>query len=62
MMITKRKMARGKVRVTFSMAPLTGVQHLNLVGDFNGWSQSRHPHAAGPGSQLDRHPVARRRP
>lgn len=38
MMINKRKMARGKVRVTFTMPPLDSVQQLHLVGDFNKWS------------------------
>src|SRR5258708_18250573 len=38
MMITKRKLGRGKVRVTFSMPPMEKVQQLNLVGDFNNWS------------------------
>src|SRR5258708_32398978 len=38
MMITKRKLGRGKVRVTFSMPQLENVQQLNLVGDFNNWS------------------------
>ena len=38
MMITKRKLGRGKVRVTFSMPPIEKVQQLNLVGDFNNWS------------------------
>jgi 1,4-alpha-glucan branching enzyme len=37
-MIAKRKLGRGKVRVTFSMPPLDAVQQLNLVGDFNNWS------------------------
>ena len=37
-MINKRKMGRGKVRVTFTMPPIDYVQQLNLVGDFNHWS------------------------
>ena len=35
-MITKRKLGRGKVRVTFTVPPMDNVQQLNLVGDFNG--------------------------
>ena len=42
-MITKRKLGRGKVRVTFSMPPLDDVQQLHLVGDFNDWSDSDIP-------------------
>jgi 1,4-alpha-glucan branching enzyme len=42
-MLTKRKMGRGKVRVTFAMPPLEGVTALHLVGDFNNWSVSEHP-------------------
>ena len=37
-MIAKRKMGRGKVRVTFTMPPIDHVQQLHLVGDFNRWS------------------------
>lgn len=37
-MITKRKLGRGKVQVTFSMTPIDQIQELNLVGDFNDWS------------------------
>jgi len=37
-MLTKRKMSRGKVRVTFTMPAIDHVQQLNLVGDFNQWS------------------------
>ena len=37
-MLTKRKLAKGKVRVTFTMPPLEGVEQLHLVGDFNNWS------------------------
>jgi 1,4-alpha-glucan branching enzyme len=43
MMIAKRKMARGKVRVTFTMPALEEVQQLNLVGDFNNWSETSTP-------------------
>ena len=43
MMLTKRKMAKGKVRVTFAMAPMDGVKQLNLVGDFNSWSGTATP-------------------
>lgn len=42
-MLMKRKMGRGKVRVTFTMPPLEGVTALHLVGDFNNWSISEHP-------------------
>ena len=42
-MITKRKMGRGKVRVTFAMAPTNGIKQLSLVGDFNGWSDTATP-------------------
>jgi 1,4-alpha-glucan branching enzyme len=42
-MLTKRKLAKGKVRVTFAMPPLEGVSQLNLVGDFNNWSINETP-------------------
>ncbi|MGH2521227.1 MAG: isoamylase early set domain-containing protein [Anaerolineales bacterium] len=42
-MITKRKMGKGKVRVTFTMPPLEDVNQLNLVGDFNNWSITETP-------------------
>jgi len=42
-MLTKRKLAKGKVRVTFTMPPLEGVQQLYLVGDFNNWSIAETP-------------------
>jgi 1,4-alpha-glucan branching enzyme len=42
-MLTKRNLGRGKVRVTFSMPPLEGVNSLTLVGDFNNWSMTEHP-------------------
>ena len=47
-MLTKHKLGRGKVRVTFTMPPLEGVKQLNLVGDFNNWSVTETPmaHAA----------------
>ncbi len=38
MMITKRKLGRGKVRVTFSMPQIENARQMNLVGDFNNWS------------------------
>ncbi len=47
----KRKMGRGKVRVTFSMPFIAGVTDLTLVGDFNNWSITQHPlKAAADGS------------
>lgn len=49
-MITKRKLGRGKVRVTFSMPPLDAVQQLNLVGDFNNWSVVETPMQQDPDS------------
>ena len=42
-MIAKRKMPRGKVRVTFTMPSMEGVQQLYLVGDFNNWSVAETP-------------------
>ncbi len=42
-MLSKRKMPKGKYRVTFSMPPLEGVTQLHLVGDFNNWSVSETP-------------------
>ena len=42
-MITKRKLGRGKVRVTFSMPALDDVTQLSLVGDFNDWSINETP-------------------
>jgi 1,4-alpha-glucan branching enzyme len=47
-MITKRKMGRGKVRVTFSMPAMLNVAQLNLVGDFNNWSIIATPMQQGP--------------
>ncbi|MCC7362559.1 MAG: isoamylase early set domain-containing protein [Anaerolineales bacterium] len=38
MALTKRRLGRGKVRVTFTMPALAGVTSLALVGDFNNWS------------------------
>jgi 1,4-alpha-glucan branching enzyme len=48
MMITKRKLGRGKVRVTFSMPPIENVAKLNLVGDFNNWSIAETPMQQDP--------------
>jgi len=42
-MLNKRKLAKGKVRVTFSMPTLDGVEQLNVVGDFNNWSITENP-------------------
>jgi len=42
-MLTKRKLAKGKVRVTFQMPALEGVTQLHLVGDFNNWSMQETP-------------------
>lgn len=42
-MLKKRRLAKGKVRVTFSMPPLEGVDSLHLVGEFNGWSETATP-------------------
>ena len=42
-MLTKRKLGRGKVRVTFTMPKLEGVKQLFLVGDFNNWSVAANP-------------------
>ena len=50
-MITKRKLGRGKVRVTFSMPPLDDVTQLNLVGDFNDWSITETPLKLGADGQ-----------
>ena len=44
-MVNKRKLANGKFRVTFSMPALDGVTRLNLVGDFNVWSETSTPMA-----------------
>ena len=46
-MLNKRNMARGKVRVTFTMPPIDQVQQLNLVGDFNQWSKVSTPMQQG---------------
>ena len=43
MPLSKRKLGRGKVRVTFSMPALPGVTDLALVGDFNNWSITQDP-------------------
>jgi len=42
-MIVKHKMAKGKVRVTFTMPALDDVTQLYLVGDFNNWSIAETP-------------------
>jgi 1,4-alpha-glucan branching enzyme len=42
-MVTKRKLGRGKIRVTFTMPKLEGVKQLFLVGDFNNWSVAETP-------------------
>lgn len=42
-MLKKRKLASGKVRVTFSMPTLEGVGQLYLVGEFNEWSETATP-------------------
>ena len=42
-MLTKRKLAKGKVRVTFQMPALEGATQLHLVGDFNNWSMAETP-------------------
>jgi 1,4-alpha-glucan branching enzyme len=42
-MLSKRKLPKGKYRVTFSMPPLEGVTQLHLVGDFNNWSMAETP-------------------
>jgi 1,4-alpha-glucan branching enzyme len=43
MPLAKRKLGRGKVRVTFSMPAIAGVTDLALVGDFNNWSITQQP-------------------
>src|SRR5574341_1391087 len=42
-MIKKRKLAKNKYTVTFSMPPLEGVAQLYLVGDFNDWNETGTP-------------------
>ena len=42
-MLHKRKLARGKVRVTFTMPALQAVTGLFLAGDFNQWSETATP-------------------
>jgi 1,4-alpha-glucan branching enzyme len=42
-MLTKRKLAGGKVRVVFAMPALEGVTQMHLVGDFNDWSETATP-------------------
>ena len=46
-MLTKRKLGKGKVRVTFTLPPLEGVKQICLVGDFNNWSMTEHPMSKG---------------
>ena len=52
-MITKRKLGRGKVRVTFSMPPLDDVTQICLVGDFNDWSITKTPLKLGADGPLE---------
>ena len=47
-MLTKRKLGKGKVRVTFQMPALEGVTQLHLVGDFNNWSMAETPMIQAP--------------
>jgi len=47
-MIAKRKMGRGKVRVTFTMPQIEKALQMNLVGDFNNWSIVETPMQQGP--------------
>ena len=42
-MIAKRNMGKSKVRVTFTMPALPGVEQLYVVGDFNNWSITETP-------------------
>lgn len=42
-MLHKRKLARGKVRATFTLPALEGVTALTLAGDFNDWSETAAP-------------------
>jgi 1,4-alpha-glucan branching enzyme len=42
-MLKKRKLAGGKVRVTFSMPALDDVGQLYLAGEFNEWSETATP-------------------
>lgn len=42
-MLKKRKLAKGKVRVTFNMPRLDDVTQLYLVGDFNEWQETATP-------------------
>lgn len=46
-MLSKRKLAKGKVRVTFTAPAWEGVTQLNVAGDFNNWSTTEHPLAQG---------------
>jgi 1,4-alpha-glucan branching enzyme len=47
-MLTKRKLPKGNVRVTFAMPALEGVTSLSVVGDFNNWSINEHPLTQAP--------------
>src|SRR5687768_2961861 len=42
-MIKKRKLAKNKYNVTFSMPPLEGITQMYLVGDFNEWNETGTP-------------------
>ncbi len=42
-MLKKRKVAGGKVRVTFAMPATEGVSQLFLSGEFNDWSETATP-------------------
>ncbi|MEP7359623.1 MAG: isoamylase early set domain-containing protein [Anaerolineales bacterium] len=50
-MLTKRKLGRGKVRVTFSMPPLDDVTQMSLVGEFNDWDIDATPLKLGADGQ-----------
>ena len=43
LMLTKRKLRNGLVRVAFAMPPIEGCQTMHLVGDFNNWSETATP-------------------
>ncbi len=42
-MLTKRKLANGRIEVMFTMPALEGVERLSLVGDFNQWNPNANP-------------------
>lgn len=42
-MIKKRKLAKNKYNVTFSMPPLAGITQMYLVGEFNEWNETGTP-------------------